>query len=145
MYLTNDLKWSKNTTNVCSKVNQKLYIINKLKNFGLQKEELLTAWQSILRPITEYAVPLWHPGLTEYDSERIEMLQKRALAIILGTVYVNNRRQYKVDDGEMSYNDTLKKIGLTTLKNRREVLTNRFALDTIRNEKHNDMFQKKTK
>ena len=143
VYITNDLKWSKNTTNVCSKVNQKLYIINKLKNFGLQKEELLTAWQSILRPITEYAVPLWHPGLTEYDSERIEMLQKRALAIILGTVYVNNRRHYKVDDGEMSYNDTLKKIGLTTLKNRREVLTNRFALDTIRNEKHNDMFQKK--
>ena len=122
-----------------------MYLINKFKNVGLQKEELLTAWQSILRPITEYAVPLWHPGLTEYDSERIEMLQKRALAIILGTVYVNNRRHYKVDDGEMSYNDTLKKIGLTTLKNRREVLTNRFALDTIRNEKHNDMFQKKTK
>ena len=78
-------------------------------------------------------------------TERNEMLQKRVLAIILGTVYINNRRQYKIDDGEMSYDDMLQKIGLTTLKNRREVLTNRFALDTTRNEKHNDMFQKKRK
>ena len=143
VYITNDLKWSKNTTNVCSKVNQKLYIINKLKDFGLQKEELITAWRSILRPITEYAVPLWHPGLTEYDSERIEMLQKRALAVILGTVYIDNRRFYKIENGEMNYLDALQKIGLTTLRNRREVLTSKFALDTLRNNRHSDMFQKK--
>ena len=143
VHITEDLKWSKNTNNICSKVNQKLYIINKLKDFGLQKEELITAWRSILRPITEYAVPLWHPGLTEYDSERIEMLQKRALAIILGTVYIDNRRLYKIENGEMNYHDALQKIGLTTLRNRREVLTNKFALDTLKNNRHSDMFQKK--
>ena len=87
VYLTSDLKWTENTTNICSKVNQKLYLINKLKHYGLQKEELITAWTSILRPIAEYAVPLWHSGLTEFDSYKIEMLQKRVLATILGTIY----------------------------------------------------------
>ena len=65
VFLTNDLKWTANTNNICSKVNQRLYIISKLKHFGLQIEELITAWRSIIRPITEYAVPLWHSGLTE--------------------------------------------------------------------------------
>ena len=95
--ITDDLKWTKNTTEICSKVNRKLYIISKLKHFGLQSKELLTAWISILRPITEYAAPLWHSGLTECDVSRIEMLQKKVLGIILGTVYVDNKRRYIKD------------------------------------------------
>ena len=141
--LTNDLKWTENTSNICSKVNQKLYLISKLKHFGLLKEELITAWQSILRPITEYAVPLWHSGLTEHDNNRLEMLQKKVLGIILGTIYIENRRYYKLEETHMSYDEALQTIGLTTLKYRREVLTNKFALETVRNEKHIDMFLKK--
>ena len=142
VYLTSDLKWTENTSNICSKINRKLYLINKLKYFGLQKEELVTAWKSILRPISEYAVPLWHSGLTEYDSDRIEMLQKRVLATILGTIYIDHKKHYKVEDGYVSYDVALQLIGLTTLKHRREVLTNKFALDTARSQKHNDLFIK---
>ena len=143
VYLTNDLKWTANTNNICSKVNQRLYIISKLKHFGLQIEELITAWRSIIRPITEYAVPLWHSGLTEGDSYRIELLQKKALSFILGTVYIDNKRYYKLNNVHLRYNDALEKLGLTTLNERRVVLTNKFAIETARNESHNDMFIKK--
>ena len=143
VYLTNDLKWSVNTTNICKKVNQRLYLVRKLKHFGLQKEELITAWRSILRPITEYAVPLWHSGLTEKDSYRIELLQKKALGIILGCVYVDNKRYYSLDNKIVSYDEALQKLSLTTLNQRREVLTTKFAIDTARNEKHNGFFIKK--
>ena len=143
VYLTNDLKWTANTKNICSKVNQRLYLINKLKSYGLQKEELITAWISILRPVTEYAVPLWHSGLSEGDSYKIEFLQKKALCIILGTVYVDHRRYYKLNNDLLSYENALQKLGLTTLNERRVVLTNKFALETARNEKHNDIFLKK--
>ena len=142
VYLTSDLRWTENTSNICSKVNRKLYIINKLKHFGLEKEELITAWKSILRPITEYAVPLWHSGLSENDSDRIEMLQKRVLSVILGLDYINFKKYYKVNDGLVSYEDALELIGLTTLKHRREVLTSKFALDTARSQLHNDLFVK---
>ena len=123
-------------------INQKLYLINKLKHYGLQKEELITAWTSILRPIAEYAVPLWHSGLTEFDSYKIEMLQKRVLATILGTSYVDFRKHYKVEDKLVTYEDAVQLIGLTTLKHRREVLTNKFALDTARSQKHSDLLVK---
>ena len=138
--LTDDLKWAENTSNICSKVRKKLYLINKLKHFGLLKEELLTAWTSILRPVTEYAVPLWHSGLTDSDSNKIEMLQKQALSIIFGTTYVDFKKHYKVGHSVVSYEDALKLIGLTTLDYRREVLTNKFALDLVENPKHNDLF-----
>ena len=79
VYLTNDLKWSVNTKNICKKVNQRLYLVRKLKQFGLTEEQLITAWRSIVRPVTEYAVPLWHSGLTENDSNKIELLQKKSI------------------------------------------------------------------
>ena len=108
----------------------------------MQKEELITAWKSILCPITEYAAPLWHSELTEYVSARIEMIQKHVLATIFGTNYVENRKYYKVEDGLVSYDDALSLSGLTTLKHRREVLTDKFALDTFSSQKHNDLLFK---
>ena len=75
--LTKDLKWYENTSYICSKVNRKLYILRKLKDFGLHSEELVNAWVSILRPNTEYAVPLWHSGLTLFDVNRLEKNPKK--------------------------------------------------------------------
>ena len=141
VHLTNDLKWTENTSNICSKVRKKLYLINKLKYFGLQKEELITAWTSILRPLVEYAAPLWHSGLTNCDNHKIEMLQKHVLAIILGTVYVDFRKHYKVGDDILSYNEALQVIGLNTLNDRREVLTRKFAFDLVESQKHSDLFE----
>ena len=141
--LTNDLKWAENTNNIVSRVNKRLYLISKLKLFGFTIEELIIAWSSILRPITEYAAPLWHSGLTEGDRYRIELLQKKALSIILGTVYVDHKRFYKLNNELLSYTDTLQKVGLMTLNERRVVLTSKFAIETAKNEKHNDMFLKK--
>ena len=71
------------------------------------------------------------------------MLQKKALGNILGTVYIDNKRYYKLDNEHVPYLEALQNIGLTTLKNRREVLTSKFALETARNETQKDMFQKK--
>ena len=143
VYLTNDLKWSENTANMCKKVNQRLYLVRRLKHFGLQKEELIKAWTSMLRPITEYAVPLWHPGLTDGDSNKIEFLQKKALGIILGCTYIDNRRYYNLNNAIVPYEHALQKLSLTPLHERREVLTSKFAIDTARNVKHNDFFIKK--
>ena len=41
--IAEDLTWKENTKNICKKVNKKFYIIWKLKQFGLKREELFTA------------------------------------------------------------------------------------------------------
>ena len=142
--LTEDLKWSDNTENICKKVNRKFFYLSKLKQFGLTEEELLTAWNVVLRPITEYAAPLWHSGLTAAESNRLENLQKRAIGFILGTTYKDHKRFYRVNGEEKDYVEALNYLNLTALKERRESLTCKFAIDTAKNERHKGFFEIKT-
>ena len=142
VYITKDLTWTANTENICSKVYQRLFWINKLKSYGLQKEELINAWLSMLRPVAEYAAPLWHSGLSDGENNKIEMLQKNALSIILGTEYIDHKRYYKYNEEIVSYDGALQKLGLTTLNERRAALTKNFAIGTASNVKHSTMFTK---
>ena len=142
--LTDDLSWRENTANICQKVNKKFFLLWKLKQFGLKKEELLTAWKVLLRPIAEYAAPLWHSGLLKSDSEKLERLQKRAVGLILGTTYVNFERRYKVKCKTVSYEAALRYLDIPKLSERRESLTRDFAIDTFNSERHNDFFEVKS-
>ena len=141
--ITDDLKWSENTMHICDKVNRKLFILCLLKQFGFSKDELIIAWTTIIRPITEYAAPLWHSGLTETDCKKIEKLQKKALGIILGVTYIENKRYYKFNNQVLSYGSVIEKLGLISLSERREILTNSFALKTFKQGIHKEMFQEK--
>ena len=141
--ITDDLRWSENTLHICQKVNKKFYILCKLKQFGLKQEKLLKAWNALLKPLTEYATPLWHSGLLEKDIKMLETLQKKALGLILGTIYVENRRYYKVNGKPVSYEAALGHLELQTLSQRREILTRKFALETFKNERHQDFFEEK--
>ena len=143
--ISNNLKWSENTQHIISKVNRKMYILNKLKKYGLNVEELIVIWMTILRPLTEYAAPVWHSGLTKGDSQLLESMQKWALGIILGVKYKDNRRLYKFNNGTLRYEEVLEKIGLVPLSKRRETLTSEFALKLVKNEKFSSMFQPRLK
>ena len=142
--LTDDLSWSENTANICLKVNKKFFLLWRLKQFGLKQEELLTAWKVLLRPIAEYAAPLWHSGLIKKDSEKLERLQKRAVGLILGTTYVNFERRYKVNCKAVTYEVALKHLKIPKLVVRRESLSRKFAIDTFNNVRHKDFFEKKS-
>ena len=139
--ITDDLKWAENTTLICSKVNRKLYILSKLKSFGFQIEDLVKIWKEKLRPLTEYAAPSWHSGLSDKDKKRIEYLQKKVLGMILGTTRVDHKKFYKIRNEPVTYACVLQKYGLTTLHQRREVLTQNFALETIKNPNHRNIFE----
>ena len=97
----------------------------------------------LLRPITEYAAPLWHSGLTKCDSEKLERLQKRALGLILGTTYIDYVRYYNVNSGHATYEAALRYLEIPKLADRRESLTKTFAIDTYKNELHEGFFEKK--
>ena len=141
--LSKDLKWTENTNSICSKVNQRFFYLCKLKQFGFQKDELVTAWCTMIRPLIEYAAPLWHSGLTEAESKKLEALQKKAMGIIFGIVYKDNKRLYKLGQSTVNYKKLLEIIGLPSLYDRREALTNKFALQTFNNKAHKSMFQEK--
>jgi hypothetical protein len=82
VYVSADLRWDKHIDFIVSKSVSRLYFLKQLKRAGLSSSHLLHFYLTVIRPILEYASPLWHPTLTKSQAERLEAVQRRALKII---------------------------------------------------------------
>ena len=90
-------------------------------------EQLLTVYQTRIRSTLEFAAPVFHSGLTLDQSRQLEMIQKKALVIILGVNYT-------------SYESALSELNVERLDHRRTELCYSFALKCTKSPKHNSMF-----
>ena len=80
--LPNDLTWKRHVDNIVKKAGKRIYMLYQLKRAGVN--------QAVVRPVVEYACPVWHTNLPIYLSDNIEMIQKRAVrAIFPGMSYVD--------------------------------------------------------
>ena len=77
--VSNDLTWNIHVDNIVSKAGKRLYMLYQLKRGGISQRELVHIYIAIIRPVLEYACPVWNTCLPLYLSEAIEMIQKRAL------------------------------------------------------------------
>ena len=112
--LSNDLKWSKNTTYICKKAMKKMWVLRRLNKFNFELKSLIDVYTKEIRSLLEMAAPVWHSGLTKKQDAQIERVQKTALFLILGKKYTN-------------YVDACSYCGLDSLKKRREKLCLSFA------------------
>ncbi len=62
-------------------------MLRLLKRYGVPRKDLLTVLTGYIRPLTEYAAPVWSGALTNNQKSRIERIQKRALRIVFGASY----------------------------------------------------------
>ena len=102
-----DLTWNKHVENIVGKASKRLYMLYQLKRAGINQSNLVSVFLSIIRPVLEYACPVWHTNLPTYLSDSIELIQKRAMK----SIYPGQ-----------SYADVLQCMGLPTLNERRELL-----------------------
>ena len=82
--LSQDLSWKTHIQTITSKANQRLYMLWHAKRSGVQEDDLLTIYLSLIRPVIEYALAAWHPSLPEYSHNNLERIQQRALRTIFG-------------------------------------------------------------
>ena len=77
--ISNDLKWNCHIDSVIKKAKKRLYSLSQLKGSGLGTRELVQFFCTCIRPITEYACPVFFsimtaspctspPNLKEYKS-----------------------------------------------------------------------------
>ena len=93
----------KTVKNIVKKAGKRIYMLYQLKRAGVNQADLITIYISVVRPVVEYACPVWNTNLPIYLSDNIEMIQKRAVRAIFPG---------------MSYDDILTHINLSTLKDR---------------------------
>ena len=85
--ISKDLKWDTHVSDIIKRASGRLFMISILKRHGLPDEDRATIFIGFIRTLLEYAVPSWHPDLTEHQHTALERIQKRACRIILGDNY----------------------------------------------------------
>ena len=82
--ISSNLKWDIHVKDIVHKANASMSLLKLLNKFNVPPpSHSLHIYTSFVRPHLEYACPVWHPGISRYESEKIESIEKRALRIIL--------------------------------------------------------------
>ena len=65
--ISDDLKWKNNTNYIVAKARGKVWILRRLAPLCLTFKELFDVYVKEVRSVLEYAVPVWHSGLTKSE------------------------------------------------------------------------------
>ena len=125
--LSSNLSWHDHVSDITKRATQKLWVLVRFKRLGGSPDQLVKVYQTRVRSTLEFAAPVFYSGLTQDQSKKIEAVQKKAFAIILGRSYV-------------SYESALNFLSQERLDHRREHLAYKFALKCTTSTKHKDMF-----
>ena len=96
-----------------AKFYSRLWVLRHLKWSRLPLDDIHLLYNSLVRPVLDFAVPAYHSLLTGEQSGILERLQARAFKIIYGW--------------DVAYETVLKSMGAETLRARRQRLVDQFA------------------
>ena len=63
--------------NIVKKAGKRLYMLYQLKRAGITQKDLVSVHVSVVRPVLDYACPVWHTKRPQYLSDNIEVIQKK--------------------------------------------------------------------
>ena len=85
--LTCDMTWNAHVDYTVSRVNRTLWQLVRFKQLGASQEKLKTFYNLKIRSILMFASVCFHSSLKSELSQKLELQQKRSLAVILGSQY----------------------------------------------------------
>ena len=127
LIITSDLCWTPHIEYTVSRINKILWQLTRFKRLGADQDKLITFYVLKIRSILMFGAVSFHSSLTIEQSQKLELQQKRSLAIILGTQY-------------RSYRQALISTNLSRLDNLREEACLQWALRAQNNPKHSHLF-----
>ena len=74
----------------------RLFCLSELKRAGLGPNELVQFYGTCIRPITEYACPVFHDGLPVYLSQELEAVKRGQCASFSHALCMMKRSLRKV-------------------------------------------------
>lgn len=119
--VSDNLRWNGHVESICKKSTKRLYFLKQLKRAKVPSEDMLLFYTTCIRPVLEYACPVFHHSLPQYLSNEMERLQKRALRMI---------------QPDLSYAEALVALDVASLYERREILCDVLFDQIVRDENH---------
>ena len=74
--VSSDLSWNVHVDEIISKARKRVYMIYQFKRAGINQNDLIIIYVSVIRPIVKYACPVWHTNLLKYLLDNIEIIKK---------------------------------------------------------------------
>ena len=112
--LNSDFLWKSHVEAITSKATQRIFFLKQLRRAGVPQSNLLHFYTGVIRPVLEYAAPVWNHLLSKSQIDQIEAIQRRALRIIYS--YTN----------DMPYTNALYCASIPSFVDRREQLSRKF-------------------
>jgi len=69
VYIESTLSWSLHIDNMVKNATQRLCFLKQIKRAGLPSNHLFHYYSTVIRPVLEYCVPVWHYALTKAQTE----------------------------------------------------------------------------
>ncbi|KAI8484044.1 hypothetical protein Bbelb_381620 [Branchiostoma belcheri] len=91
VWIQSDLKWNTHVTHMIKQGSKRLFLLRRLKQFSLPIDDMVVVYTTYIRPVLEYAAPVWSPGLTERQSQ-LESVQKGRSESSSGTCTPTTRK-----------------------------------------------------
>jgi hypothetical protein len=119
--ISSDLKWNSHIDNIVKKASKRLYFLRQLKRAKVSTTETMCFYCTCIRPVVEYASPVFHYGIPIYMCKDIERIQRRAMKIIFPT---------------KSYAEALSHSKLLTLEERRQIAYDKLFKEIMEDKNH---------
>ena len=81
VWLQNTLKWNDHIREITKKANRRMFCLRECRRANLPTEIGITCYLTKIRPLLEYASPVWG-GISQYLADELENIQARSLKII---------------------------------------------------------------
>ena len=104
VWISNTLTWEFHIEYIVKRAQQRLFFLNMLRRARVSPRDVVQIYCSKVRPVLEYACPVWHGGITTEQSDSIEHVQERAMRIAYP---------------DMDYELALQEANIPTLRERR--------------------------
>ena len=72
---SSDLSWNAHVDEIVAKARKIVYMVYQLKRSGINQINSVRIYVSVIRPVVEYAFPVWHTNMPKYLSDSIEIIQ----------------------------------------------------------------------
>jgi hypothetical protein len=125
--INSELTWNDHIDYTVKRVNSVIWQLTRFKRLGADRDSLIKFYVLKIRSILMFGAVSFHSSLTQEDSRKLELQQKRSLACILGLEY-------------RSYSHALELTSLPRIDDLRSEACLKWAIKAQANPQHTDLF-----
>ena len=82
VHLNNKLDWAHNTDALYKRGQSRLFLLRRLRSFGVRGPTLKTFYDSVVASATLYGVACWSSSITERDRKKLDKIIRKSSAVL---------------------------------------------------------------